>query len=146
MLAILPLIWGFIPSKLKVYAVMAIIVLVGGLALWWYISHLQNKAADLEKEVLLNKVEIETQKEQTKAVLNGLNDEIAKSKERQKAVDELRQNYEENSEGIKKLQETFSKHNLEQLSTKKPKLIEKIINKATRKSIEDINTAAEGIK
>ncbi len=78
--------------------------------------------------------------------MTGLTDEIEKNKQNQKALDELRQNYETNSADVKLLQDKFADHDLAKLTQAKPKLIQKIINKATRKSIDDFNKAAESIK
>ena len=112
-------------------------IILGGLLLVsisgsaWYIDRLQDNISTLKGNQIALENSIAQQNESIKTYL--ANQEKAKKqiqvieKEKQEAVRE-----------VNKLRTTFAKHDLDNLALRKPKLIENIVNKGTKKVKEEI--------
>jgi len=74
--------------------------------------------------------------------INSLNNQIIESEKRQQQVlDRMNKLQKENAQSqveVESIRKKFAKHNLDVLSLRKPKLIEKIINKGTKEVLSDL--------
>jgi len=74
--------------------------------------------------------------------ITSLNTQIIESEKRQQQVlDRMNQLQKENAQSqveVESIRKKFAKHNLDVLSLRKPKLIEKIINKGTKEVLSDL--------
>lgn len=92
----------------------------------WYIDRLLDQIAVLKG----NQITLESKiSEQNESIKNYLN----KQQETQAQLTELNRKNQESQREVQKLRNTFAKHDLDNLAIAKPKLIENIINKGTKK-------------
>lgn len=92
----------------------------------WYIDRLLDQISVLKA----NQMTLETKiSEQNESIKNYLN----KQEETQAQLTELNRKNQESQREVQKLRNTFAKHDLDNLAIAKPKLIENIINKGTKK-------------
>lgn len=97
----------------------------------WYIDRLLDQIAVLKG----NQITLETKiSEQNESIKNYLN----KQEETQAQLIELNKKNQESQREVQKLRNTFAKHDLDNLAIAKPKLIENVINKGTKKVKEEL--------
>ena len=97
----------------------------------WYIDRLLDQIAVLKG----NQITLESKiSEQNESIKNYLN----KQKETQAQLIELNKKNQESQREVQKLRNTFAKHDLDNLAIAKPKLIENVINKGTKKVKEEL--------
>lgn len=97
----------------------------------WYIDRLLDQIAVLKG----NQITLETKiSEQNESIKNYLN----KQQETQAQLTELNRKNQESQREVQKLRNTFAKHDLDNLAIAKPKLIENVINKGTKKVKEEL--------
>jgi len=97
----------------------------------WYIDRLLDQIAVLKG----NQITLETKiSEQNESIKNYLN----KQQETQAQLTELNRKNQESQREVQKLRNTFAKHDLDSLAIAKPKLIENIVNKGTKKVKEEL--------
>jgi len=97
----------------------------------WYINKLQDQIAVLKGNQITLENSIEQQNESIKK-------NLAKQKQTQEQVNVLTAKNQEAQREVNKLKNTFAKHDLDNLALAKPKLIENIVNKGTKKVKEDL--------
>ena len=97
----------------------------------WYIDRLLDQIAVLKG----NQITLETKiSEQNESIKNYLN----KQEQTQAQLTELNRKNQESQREVQKLRNTFAKHDLDSLAIAKPKLIENIVNKGTKKVKEEL--------
>ena len=97
----------------------------------WYIDRLLDQIAVLKG----NQITLETKiSEQNESIKNYLN----KQEETQAQLTELNRKNQESQREVQKLRNTFAKHDLDNLALAKPKLIENIVNKGTKKVKDEL--------
>jgi len=112
-------------------------LILGGLLLatasssFWYIDRLQDQIAVLKGNQIALENSIEQQNESIKQHIN-------KQKQTQEQVNVLTAKNQEAQREVNKLKNTFAKHDLDNLALAKPKLIENIVNKGTKKVKDDL--------
>mgnify|MGYP001568565862 FL=1 len=122
-------------SQIKI--ILIIVALVGASGAIYYVKKLQHE----NQILIINQSKLETAVEEQKAVIT----QQAESYEKiMGANSDLSARIKE-LDGVKdELQKKLAKHDLNYLSVKKPKLIERIINKGTKDVLNDIqNLTAE---
>ena len=97
----------------------------------WYINKLQDQIAVLKGNQIALENSIEQQNESIKK-------NLAKQKQTQEQVNVLTAKNQEAQREVNKLKNTFAKHDLDNLALAKPKLIENIVNKGTKKVKEEL--------
>lgn len=97
----------------------------------WYIDRLQDNISTLKGNQIALESSIATQNESIKSYLEN-------QQQAQKQIQSLEKDKQEAVREVTKLRTTFAKHDLDNLALKKPKLIENIVNKGTKKVKEEI--------
>jgi len=112
-------------------------IILGGLLLVsisgsaWYIDRLQDNISTLKGNQIALENSIAEQNASIKTYL-------ANQEQAQKQIQSLEKDKQEAVREVNKLRTTFAKHDLDNLALKKPKLIENIVNKGTKKVKEEI--------
>lgn len=112
-------------------------IILGGLLLVsisgsaWYIDRLQDNISTLKGNQIALEKSIVEQNASIKTYL-------ANQEQAQKQIQSLEKDKQEAVREVNKLRTTFAKHDLDNLALKKPKLIENIVNKGTKKVKEEI--------
>lgn len=112
-------------------------IILGGLLLvtasgsFWYIDRLQDNISTLKG----NQIALESSIAQQN---DSIKQHIAKQKQTQEQVNVLTAKNQEAQREVNKLKNTFAKHDLDNLALAKPKLIENIVNKGTKKVKEEL--------
>ncbi len=112
-------------------------IILGGLLLvtvsgsFWYIDRLQDNISTLKG----NQIALESSIAQQN---NSIKQHLAKQKQTQEQVNVLTAKNQEAQREVNKLKNTFAKHDLDNLALAKPKLIENIVNKGTKKVKEEL--------
>ncbi|HBY85244.1 MAG TPA: hypothetical protein DEO86_05150 [Colwellia sp.] len=114
--------------KLAIIATGLLIVVSGGSA--YYIKYQANEIATLKGNTIVLKGKIE---EQNVSIDNYL----SKQKETTEQINALAAQNQEAMREVNQLRNTFQRHSLGNLALAKPGLIEKIINKGTKKVGQD---------
>jgi hypothetical protein len=114
----------FSTAKIYVYGAIAGVILIAGIAAFWYWNWSQEEIATLKA----NNAQLETavqENEQTIAALKADGEDQAETlrQTNEKFQDARREN--------NRLKEVLGKHNIGYLATQKPKLIEKAVNRGT---------------
>ena len=115
--------------KLSIILVGLLLVSLSGSA--WYIDRLQDNISTLKGNQIALESSIKQQNESIKQ-------HLAKQKQTQEQVNVLTAKNQEAQREVNKLKNTFAKHDLDNLALAKPKLIENIINKGTKKVKEEL--------
>ena len=115
--------------KLSLILGSLLIVSVSGSA--WYIDRLQDNISTLKGNQIALENSIAQQNESIKSYL-------ANQEQAQKQIQSLEKDKQEAVREVNKLRTTFAKHDLDNLALKKPKLIENIVNKGTKKVKEEL--------
>ena len=112
-------------------------IILGGLLLVsisgsaWYIDRLQDNISTLKGNQIALEKSIAEQNKSIKTYL-------ANQEQAQKQIQAIEKEKQEAVKEVNKLRTTFAKHDLDNLALKKPKLIENIVNKGTKKVKEEI--------
>jgi len=112
-------------------------IILGGLLLVsisgsaWYIDRLQDNISTLKGNQIALEKSIAEQNASIKTYL-------ANQEQAQKQIQTIEKEKQEAVKEVNKLRTTFAKHDLDNLALKKPKLIENIVNKGTKKVKEEI--------
>ena len=115
--------------KLSIILGSLLLVSISGSA--WYIDRLQDNISTLKGNQIALENSIAEQNESIKTYL-------ANQEQAQKQIKSLEKDKQEAVREVNKLRTTFAKHDLDNLALKKPKLIENIVNKGTKKVKEEI--------
>ena len=110
--------------KLSIILGGLLLVTVSGSA--WYIDRLQDNISTLKANQMTLEKSIAEQNESIKK-------HLAKQQQTQEQLQVLTQKNQEAQREVQNLRNTFAKHDLDALAIAKPKLIENIINKASKK-------------
>ena len=118
---------------------LALALSLGGFKMYYDKAEAEKKALQSEiQQAIRNQALLET-------TISEQNLQIEEQQKRQQAVllkiDRLTQEHQEAMEEVEDIRKKFAKHNLDVLSLRKPKLIEKIINRGTA----DVFTNLESI-
>lgn len=112
-------------------------IILGGLLLvtasgsFWYIDRLQDNISTLKGNQIALESSIAQQNQSIKTYL-------ANQEKAQKQIQAIEKEKQEAVREVNKLRTTFAKHDLDNLALRKPKLIENIVNKGTKKVKEEI--------
>ena len=112
-------------------------IILGGLLLVsisgsaWYIDRLQDNISTLKGNQIALEKSIAEQNASIKTYL-------ANQEQAQKQIQAIEKEKQEAVKEVNKLRTTFAKHDLDNLALKKPKLIENIVNKGTKKVKEEL--------
>jgi peptidoglycan hydrolase CwlO-like protein len=115
--------------KLSIILGSLLLVSISGSA--WYIDRLQDNISTLKGNQIALESSIAQQNKSIKSYLEN-------QQQAQKQIQSLEKDKQEAVREVTKLRTTFAKHDLDNLALKKPKLIENIVNKGTKKVKEEI--------
>ena len=115
--------------KLSIILGSLLLVSISGSA--WYIDRLQDNISTLKGNQIALEKSIAEQNASIKTYL-------ANQEQAQKQIQAIEKEKQEAVKEVNKLRTTFAKHDLDNLALKKPKLIENIVNKGTKKVKEEI--------
>lgn len=117
-------------------------IILGGLLLVtvtgsaWYIDRLQDNISTLKANQMTLEKSIAEQNESIKK-------HLAKQQQTQEQLQVLTQKNQEAQREVQNLRNTFAKHDLDALAIAKPKLIENIINKASKKVNKELTALTD---
>ena len=97
----------------------------------WYIDRLQDNISTLKANAQILETQIAEQNAKIKQHLE-------KQQKTQEQINTLTAKNQEAQREVNKLKNTFAKHDLDNLALAKPKLIENIVNKGTKKVKEEL--------
>ena len=97
----------------------------------WYIDRLQDNISTLKANAQILETQIAKQNAKIKQHLE-------KQQKTQEQINTLTAKNQESQREVNKLRNTFAKHDLDNLALAKPKLIENIVNKGTKKVKEEL--------
>jgi len=97
----------------------------------WYIDRLQDNISTLKANAQILEKEIAEQNTKIKQHLE-------KQQKTQEQINTLTAKNQEAQREVNKLKNTFAKHDLDNLALAKPKLIENIVNKGTKKVKDEL--------
>ena len=97
----------------------------------WYIDRLQDNISSLKANAQILETQIAEQNAKIKQHLE-------KQQKTQEQINTLTAKNQESQREVNKLRNTFAKHDLDNLALAKPKLIENIVNKGTKKVKEEL--------
>ena len=116
---------------LKLSIVLGGLLILSCTASWFYIQHQERQIVQLKANAVVLEGEIQKQNESIKQYL-------ANQKARDEQIASLTASNQAAEREVSKLRDTFSRHNLDNLALSKPALIEKIVNKGTKKVKEEL--------
>lgn len=128
----LGLLTGFL-GKFKIYLIMAGVMALMLAGFYWYFNWSQDKIAILAANNAKLEVAVQEQKQTIEEML-------AFQKKQIQDITSLQKDLNETTKYKNDLEEKLAKHDLEMLARKKPGLIEKRINDATRQIFDQIET------
>lgn len=120
----------------KLYLIGGVVISVMFAGAYFYYNYSQDKIASLNKEITTLQFAKQVQDQTIKA----LTDRMIAS---QKANDELSKKFaiiEENSRNLSKI---FESHDLDNIAKSKPTLVERRVNDATKKVLQDFETITQ---
>lgn len=115
--------------KFNIVLIAVFVTLAG--AMWFYIQHQERQIVQLKANAVVLEGEIAKQNESIKQYL-------ANQKAKDEQIQALAAQNQEAQREVSKLRDTFSRHNMDNLALNKPKLIENIVNKGTKKVKEEL--------
>lgn len=115
----------------KAAAVLLVLLILVGSGSAWYIDRLQDNISTLKANAIALESSIKQQNDAIKA-------HLAKAEQTQAQVNKLSKQNQESQREVNKLRSTFAKHDLDNLALAKPALIQKIVNKGTKKVKEEL--------
>lgn len=123
----------------QMYLIIAGIISAVGFGTYLYVGWLKAEKENLVLQIQKAEKDLLEQKKVTDAFKTQLETEIKKINQIQTDVQALSEADQARQADVAKLRQTLAKHDLNKLSTAKPKLVEKIINKASNQAIKDLN-------
>lgn len=121
------------------------ILIMSGIGKWYY-SDSQATIAQLNKDVATERSNVSVLKGQIKVVNDSVRRLEATRKEDQNTILKLSEDAHKARRETGDLRKTFAKHDLNNLSLRKPGLIEKIINRGTKKVHRDLEKLTQPLK
>lgn len=97
----------------------------------------------MESSLRMSIANVETLKEEMEAQNQQMQDQIERNKVIQERISILAEENKTAMLEVDAIRKKFAKHNLDVLSLRKPKLIEKIINKGTREVLDDLEAITD---
>ena len=115
----------------KVAGVLGLLLLVSISGSAWYIDRLQDEISVLKGNAIALEGQI---KQQNEAIKNHLE----KAKQTQDQVNALTKKNQDAMRQVNKLRDTFARHDLDNLALAKPTLIQKSVNKGTKRVKDEL--------
>ena len=97
----------------------------------------------MESSLRMSIANVETLKKEMEAQNQQIQDQIERNKVIQERISILAEENKTAMLEVDAIRKKFAKHNLDVLSLRKPKLIEKIINKGTREVLDDLEAITD---
>ena len=97
----------------------------------------------MESSLRMSIANVETLKKEMEAQNQQMQDQIDRNKVIQERITILAEENKTAMLEVDAIRKKFAKHNLDVLSLRKPKLIEKIINKGTREVLDDLEAITD---
>tara|TARA_R100000951_G_scaffold112299_1_gene112434 strand:+ start:771 stop:1184 length:414 start_codon:yes stop_codon:yes gene_type:complete len=97
----------------------------------WYIDRLLDEISVLKANAIILETKVAEQN-------NSIKNYLETQKKVQQQIQTIEKQKQEALREVNQLRNTFSKHDLDNLALSKPKLIEKIVNKGTKKVKEEL--------
>ncbi len=97
----------------------------------------------METSLRMSIANVETLKKEMEAQNQQMQDQIERNKVIQERISILAEENKTAMLEVDAIRKKFAKHNLDVLSLRKPKLIEKIINKGTREVLDDLEAITD---
>ena len=97
----------------------------------------------MESSLRMSIANVETLKKEVEAQNQQMQDQIERNKVIQERISILAEENKTAMLEVDAIRKKFAKHNLDVLSLRKPKLIEKIINKGTREVLDDLEAITD---
>lgn len=132
-------------SGFQTHIIASLVVVLGTTALggYWYYTTTQHTIAILNADVATYKSNELTLKNEIADQNKSINALSAERVRDQAMVAELAVKYGETQANLDRLQKQFKKHNMSNLTRKKPGLIQKIINRATVRVLTDFEKLSD---
>tara|TARA_B100001094_G_scaffold312522_1_gene349280 strand:+ start:77 stop:487 length:411 start_codon:yes stop_codon:yes gene_type:complete len=97
----------------------------------WYIDRLLDEISVLKANAIVLETKVAEQN-------NAIKNHLERQEKVQQQIQTIEKQKQEALREVNQLRNTFSKHDLDNLALSKPKLIEKIVNKGTKKVKEEL--------
>ena len=97
----------------------------------WYIDRLLDNISVLKANAIVLETKVTEQN-------NAIKNHLERQEKVQQQIQTIEKQKQEALREVNQLRNTFSKHDLDNLASSKPKLIEKIVNKGTKKVKEEL--------
>tara|TARA_A100000172_G_scaffold72592_2_gene53775 strand:- start:281 stop:694 length:414 start_codon:yes stop_codon:yes gene_type:complete len=97
----------------------------------WYIDRLLDNISVLKANAIVLETKVTEQN-------NAIKNHLERQEKVQQQIQTIEKQKQEALREVNQLRSTFSKHDLDNLALSKPKLIEKIVNKGTKKVKEEL--------
>ena len=97
----------------------------------WYIDRLLDNISVLKANAIVLETKVTEQN-------NAIKNHLERQEKVQQQIQTIEKQKQEALREVNQLRNTFSKHDLDNLALSKPKLIEKIVNKGTKKVKEEL--------
>ena len=97
----------------------------------------------MESSLRMSIANVETLKKEMEAQNQQMQDQIERNKVIQEGISILAEENKTAMLEVDAIRKKFARHNLDVLSLRKPKLIEKIINKGTREVLDDLEAITD---
>ena len=97
----------------------------------------------MESSLRMSIANVETLKKEMEAQNQQMQDQIERNKVIQESISILAEENKTAMLEVDAIRKKFARHNLDVLSLRKPKLIEKIINKGTREVLDDLEAITD---
>lgn len=115
----------------KVAAVLGLMLVLSVAGSAWYIDRLQDEISVLKGNAIALESQINQQNE-------AIKQHLAKQQQTQNQVNALTKKNQEAERQVAKLRDTFAKHDLDNLALAKPALIQKSVNKGTKRVKDEL--------
>ena len=119
----------------------ALALSLGSFKLYYYKAEAEKDA--MESSLRMSIANVETLKKEMEAQNQQMQDQIERNKVIQERISILAEENKTAMLEVDAIRNKFAKHNLDVLSLRKPKLIEKIINKGTREVLDDLEAITD---
>jgi len=127
----------------KVSAAAGVLLLLSGIAFKLYYDKAQAQIASLKQEIITLQQNEELLKKEIAEQNEQLQDQLRKSQEQFEQINLLNERNQQANADIANLRSKFAKHDLNYLSLRKPKLIEKIVNKGTAEVLTNLENLTD---
>ena len=127
----------------KVSAAAGVLLLLSGIAFKLYYDKAQAQIAALKQEIITLQQNEELLKKEIAEQNEQLQEQLRKSQEQFEQINLLNERNQQANADIANLRSKFAKHDLNYLSLRKPKLIEKIVNKGTAEVLTNLENLTD---